>query len=192
MPHLLFKIDIRRRVLKFKINNICGCIVLPRAGVLLCAVAARVHVHVHARAVHVYIHACNACYCRAYETFNAVHAHVYMWRSGFAGSSNAHDIFYSAQTIRVLNRLRGGNNRAHGHPSKVPVRPRPAPTTAARAPAGTGGTPTYTVKQAAGYSYGPAAARWASCLSRFSCARAFYNCSWPYMACDCLVHTVRV
>jgi hypothetical protein len=55
----------RRRVLKFKINNICGCIVLPRAGVLLCAVAARVHVHVHARAVHVYIHACNACYCRA-------------------------------------------------------------------------------------------------------------------------------
>ena len=58
------------------------------------------------------------------------------------------------------------------------------------APAGTGGTPT--VKQAAGYSYGPAAARWASFLSRFSCARAFYNCSWPYMACDCLVHTVRV
>ena len=57
MPHLLFKIDIRRRVLKFKINNICGCIVLPRAGVLLCAVAARVHVHVHARAVHVYMHA---------------------------------------------------------------------------------------------------------------------------------------
>ena len=42
-------IDIRRRVLKFKINNICGCIVLPRAGVLLCAVAARVHVHVHVR-----------------------------------------------------------------------------------------------------------------------------------------------
>ena len=104
------------------------------AGVLLCAVAVRVHVHVY-----VHIH---ACYCRAVtwyddETFNPVH----VLRSGFAGSSNAYDIFYSAQTklIRALIdlnryprpfRARGGNNRAHGHPSKVPVRPRPAPTTA--------------------------------------------------------------